>query len=69
MLRYVSACGYVHRECWCLRRSEVPAVLEMELQMLVSCLMWVLGTKRGSSEEEAGAPNYPGSLQHLILYF
>lgn len=47
----------------------MPAVLEMELQMLVSCLMWVLGTKRGSSEEEAGAPNYPGSILFRIARF
>lgn len=30
-------CGYVHECAWCLRRLELSDVLELKLQMVMSC--------------------------------
>lgn len=41
---------------------------ELKLQMVVSCLMKVLGTKLGSFERAQGALNCQATLQPLFLY-
>ena len=41
---YVYACGVRVPGCRCLRNPAVLDLLEVELEAVVSCLMWVLGT-------------------------
>lgn len=38
---------HVHVSAFCLQRPEI--FLELELEVVVSCLMWVVGTELGSS--------------------
>lgn len=44
-------------ECSCIRRPEASNSLERELQAVVTCLMWVLGTELQSSGTAASVPS------------
>lgn len=59
----LSVCGYV-QECRCLQRPEPSGPLELELQMIMNTLMWVLVPERRSSEKAASALSLP-SFQSL----
>jgi hypothetical protein len=43
--------------CSCLWRQRASDPLELELQAVVSCLMWVLETEPGSSARAVSALN------------
>jgi hypothetical protein len=45
-------------------QRRISDLLELELQAIVSCLMWVLGTELGSSAGAAGALSLSLSLSH-----
>lgn len=49
---YICMCMWVCAlRCCCLLRLEASIPLELELEKVVSCLMWVLGLTSSSLEE------------------
>jgi hypothetical protein len=61
--------GICAHEGGCLRRSEVLDLLELELQRVVSCLLWLLRTELQSSARAVLTPNHwTIFLWHLQLF-
>ena len=55
----ICVCLSVCMNIQCLQRSEETSKpLELEFQMVVSCLTWVLGTKPRSSARAASTLNH-----------
>lgn len=64
----MGVCIYVHMSEGVHESQElVSYARELTLQMVVGCLMKVLGTKLGSFERARGALNCQSTLQPLFL--